>query len=119
MGENQTEGGAGPALGAHSKDAPALSPASSAGGDDSRGGGAGEAGGISDTASRLAGQARDAAGQVAHSVSSAAGQVGRQVSKQAAGSMGQVAEFVRENPFTALVAAFGFGLALGVSLARR
>lgn len=117
MSEHQMEGGARPALAAHSKDAsvPNGNPTSSAGGGDGRT----EGGGVSDAASRLAGQARDAAGQVVHSVSSAAGQVGQQVSKQAAGSMGQVAAFVQENPLTALVAAIGFGLALGLSLARR
>ncbi len=119
MDDKQIEGGAGPALAAHSKDAsvPGGNPASSATGhDDKRPGAA--ASDVSDTVSRVAGQARDAAGKVAASVSNAAGQVRDQVSGQG-GATDQVAEFVREKPIAALLATGAVGLILGMLLTRR
>ena len=70
MSENQFEGGSGPALAAHSKDASTAgpTPASSATGDDASGSGS-----AAEVVSKLAGQAREAANRVGASVSNAAG----------------------------------------------
>jgi ElaB/YqjD/DUF883 family membrane-anchored ribosome-binding protein len=101
MSENQVEGGAGPALAAHSKDASATghTPASQATAD--------------------ATSPRAAAGRVASTVSDAASRVHDTVSGQAGQAANQAGEFVRTQPLLALA---GFGLVcllVGVLIGRQ
>ena len=99
MDDKHIEGGAAPALAAHSKDAATSSsnPAASTTGAPST---KSPIDGVSDTVSKLAGQAR---GQLAeHGITA-----------------DQATDFVRERPLTALLAAGGLGLILGMLVARR
>ena len=115
--DEKIESGAGPALAAHSKDGstagpgPAPSKTGSAAGD-----GANSA---SETLSHLSGQARDAAGRAAASASEAVGGASPRLSEHGGRSTDQVAQFVREQPVTALVTTGVVCLALGVLLGRR
>lgn len=116
--DNQIEGGSGPALAAHSKDAsvPGTNPASSATGD-KHGGGAGTATGGSDTANSMVERARAAADKLADSASNAAAQARQRFSQQATAD--QVGNFVRENPVVALLAAGVVGVIFGSLLPKR
>ncbi len=99
------EGGAGPALAAHSKDAskPHTSVANEA----------------ADTVSGLAGQMREAVGHAASSVSEAANAAGETVSRQTSRAADQAAEFVREQPLVALLATGAICFMLGTLISRR
>jgi ElaB/YqjD/DUF883 family membrane-anchored ribosome-binding protein len=111
------EGGAGPAIAAHSKDAAVAGrPNAPANANGSAGP---HAGGISETVSDLAGQARDAAGQAAASVSDAAGAATQQVARQTARAADHAAEFVREQPLLALLATGTVCFMLGLLVSRR
>jgi ElaB/YqjD/DUF883 family membrane-anchored ribosome-binding protein len=114
MDENQTPGGAGPALAAHSKDGSVPGPtrASGATGDN------GDRAGVADTVSRLSGQAREAAGRASSSISGAAGSARQTISDQGGQAVDQVSTFVRDQPLAALAITGMIGLALGVMLAR-
>jgi ElaB/YqjD/DUF883 family membrane-anchored ribosome-binding protein len=115
---SQIEGGAGPALAAHSKDAtaPSSSPAATATGNQGtqqRGAPAP----VSETVTRLSGQARDAASQAAGVASKAIGQARERLLPT--GTSDQVAEFVRDRPMTAMLGAGAVGLVVGMLLRRR
>ena len=114
MSENQVEGGAGPALAAHSKDASAAghTPASQATADATS---PREAAG----AHTLSGQAREAACRVASTASDAASRVRDSVSGQAGQAVNQAGEFVRSQPLLTMA---GFGLVcllVGVLIGRQ
>ena len=112
--DEKIESGAGPALAAHSKDgstagpSPASSKTGSAAGDDAN-----------SASSNLSGQARDAAGRAAASASEAVGGASQRLSGQGGRATDQLAQFVREQPVTALVTTGVVCLALGVLLGRR
>ena len=114
--DEKTPGSAGPALAAHSKDAstPGPTQASSATGNQDWP----AAGGVSETVNRVSGQAREAAERLATSASEAASTATRQLSEQGGRAADQVAEFVREQPLTALLATGAVCFALGVLVAR-
>ena len=119
MNDQPIEGGAKPALAAHSKDAsaPGQGPASRATGNESAKSDRHEPG-WSGTADRLSGQVRNAADKVASSVSQAAGEAGRQFS--GSGSLtAQMTGFTREQPLAALAAVGALGLIAGFLLSRR
>ncbi len=101
MSENQIDGGAGPALAAHSKDAsvPSHDPKSSM------------TGGVPHTASASAGGLTSAVANVASQA--------RDRFTGAGGGAEQIGEYVRENPITALLATGLAGLILGGIIARR
>jgi ElaB/YqjD/DUF883 family membrane-anchored ribosome-binding protein len=114
----QIEGGAGPSLAAHSKDAsaPSSNPAAAAPGNQGvQQGGASAPG--SDTVTRLSEQARDAASQAAGAASKALGQARERLLPVATSE--QVAEFVRDRPLIALLGAGAVGLVVGMLLSRR
>ncbi len=114
---DKIEGTAGPALAAHSKDAstPSSNPASSRTGESSAKSPIDE---ISETVSKLAGQAREAASKASSSLSDMASQAREQLADHGI-TTDQAADFVREKPLTALLAAGGVGLILGMLIARR
>ena len=117
MDDKHIEGGAAPALAAHSKDAATSSsnPAASTTGAPST---KSPIDGVSDTVSKLASQARDAAGKASSSISDMAGQARGQLAEHGI-TADQATDFVRERPLTALLAAGGLGLILGMLVARR
>ncbi len=119
MDDKPIDGGARPALAAHSKDAsaPGETPASSATAANANAQSS-TTSGISDTVSQLAGQARSAADRVASSVSTIAGQARDQLSDRGV-TTDHAAELVRDRPLMALLAAGGIGLLLGMLIARR
>jgi ElaB/YqjD/DUF883 family membrane-anchored ribosome-binding protein len=114
MSENQVEGGAGPALAAHSKDASATGHTRA-----SRATADATSPREVDGANTLGGQAREAAGRVASTVSDAAGRVRDTVSGQTRQVVDQAGEFVRAQP---LLTVAGFGLVcllVGVLIGRQ
>ncbi|WP_158745665.1 DUF883 C-terminal domain-containing protein [Acidisphaera sp. L21] len=117
MDEKSIKGGAGPALAAHSKDAsaPGINPASSAT-DENRPKSATD--GMSATVDRIAGQARDAAGKAAISISTHADEAQEKLAQQDV-TPEQARDFVRGKPLTALLAALGVGMVLGLLTPRR
>jgi len=116
MDENQTVGGSGPALAAHSKDAsaPGPTPASSATGSD-----AAPSSSVRETVSGLTGQAREAAGRLGSSVSDAAGRARQSLSEQGNRAADQGSALVREQPFIALALTGAVCLVIGILLGRR
>jgi ElaB/YqjD/DUF883 family membrane-anchored ribosome-binding protein len=116
MSENQFEGGSGPALAAHSKDASAPGPtsASSATGDDTSGSSS-----ASEVVSKLSGQAREAASRVGASVSDAAGRARQTLSEQSSRAADQGLALVREQPLLALALTGAVCLVIGILLGRR
>lgn len=112
-------GSAGPALAAHSKDASAAGsgPTSHATGNGSDHPSAGTAG-VADTVSQWSGQAREAAGRVADAASQYAGEAQQRISEQGGQAIEQAAAFVREQPFTALLATGAVCFILGLLLGR-
>ena len=111
--DEKPEGGAGPALAAHSKDGatPSSNPASEATGNEARG--TSDAGAsVADRVSNLSAQARDAAGQMASSVADTA----RGVAEQGGRAADQL---IREQPILALAIAGLVGVLAGVLLSRR
>jgi ElaB/YqjD/DUF883 family membrane-anchored ribosome-binding protein len=118
MSDNQIEGGAGPAMAAHSKDAPApLSNAASRTTGNEGSDGKSASATASEAVNRLAGQAREAASQVGRRASQISGQVRERLLP--AGTSDQVAEFVRDRPVAALFGAGAVGLIVGLFLRRR
>ncbi|MGE0224899.1 MAG: hypothetical protein AB7F35_12675 [Acetobacteraceae bacterium] len=130
----QTVGGAGPALAAHSKDgaAPGQTPASNATATEHPSSGAAAAGSSSSAASHsqsaagttdgmggMMGQAKDAAGRVGESIAGTAEWARQGVSHQGGRAADQIGTFVREQPFTALAITGVVCLALGALLGRR
>jgi ElaB/YqjD/DUF883 family membrane-anchored ribosome-binding protein len=118
MSDNQIEGGAGPAIAAHSKDALASSSNAAprtTGSEGSEGRSASATG--SEAVNRLSGQAREAASQVGRRASQVSSQVRQRLLP--AGTSDQVAEFVRDRPVAALFGAGVVGLVLGLFLGRR
>jgi ElaB/YqjD/DUF883 family membrane-anchored ribosome-binding protein len=115
MDENRNDGGAGPALAAHSKDAaaPGPNPASN------KTGSSEPSGGVSETVSRLSEQAREAAGRLGSSVSEAAGSARQTLSEQGGRAVNQAGVFVREQPLMALAVTGVVCLAMGILLGRR
>jgi ElaB/YqjD/DUF883 family membrane-anchored ribosome-binding protein len=112
----QTEGGAGPAIAAHSKDgsAPGATPASSAIGGDPQPTSSG-----SDTISGVVGQAREAAGRLGASVSDAAATARQSLAEGGSRAADQTTAFVREQPIVALALTGAVCLAIGILLGRR
>jgi ElaB/YqjD/DUF883 family membrane-anchored ribosome-binding protein len=110
MSESYTEGGAGPALAAHSKDGsvPGQTPASEAIGRPA-----------SSSASNMAPQARDAVSNAASAAYSSAAQARDMVSERGGRAADQVGQFVREQPVLALMMTGVLGLTLGLLLGRR
>ena len=117
MNDKHIEGTAGPAIAAHSKDAstPSSNPASSRTGEPST---SPPIDGISETVGKLASQARDAASKASSSVSDMVGQARDQLADRGI-TADQAADFVREKPLVALLAAGSVGLVLGMLAARR
>lgn len=115
MSEEQTKGGAGPALAAHSKDgsAPGLTPASSA-----TGGETAQPGSTSGV-SGLADQARDVAGQFGASATEAVTKVRQGLSDGGGRAADQTSAFVRDQPLMALALTGAACLAIGILLGRR
>src|SRR3954469_24087384 len=99
MNENQIEGGSGPALAAHSKDASTPGPTSASSATGNQPSGSSSAG---ETASSLSGQARDAASRMGASVPDAAGRARQSLSAQSGRVADQGSAFVRKQPFVAL-----------------
>jgi ElaB/YqjD/DUF883 family membrane-anchored ribosome-binding protein len=120
MSDKPIDGGAGPALAAHSKDAaaPGAMPASSATGNE-RTSSAGAAPGISEKVSRLSEQASEAAGRATSWASASAGNARQALSGQGGRAADQAADFVREQPLVAIAVTGLVCLALGVLLGRR
>jgi ElaB/YqjD/DUF883 family membrane-anchored ribosome-binding protein len=116
MDENQVQGGSGPALAAHSKDAstPGPTSASSATGND-----ASASGSAGETVTRLSGQAREAAERMGASVSDAAGRARQGLSEQGSRAANQGSALVREQPFVALALTGAVCLMIGILLGRR
>jgi ElaB/YqjD/DUF883 family membrane-anchored ribosome-binding protein len=112
-------GSAGPALAAHSKDASAAGTGSAS---STTGNGADHAAakaeGVADTVGQWSSQARDAAGRAADAASQYASQAQQQFSKQSGELIDQAAEFVREQPLTALLATGAVCFVLGLLLGR-
>jgi ElaB/YqjD/DUF883 family membrane-anchored ribosome-binding protein len=111
----QIEGGAGPAVASHSKDASVEGPTPAS----SITGKSAPASGPSETVSGLAGQVRGAVGEAASSVSEATGAAREAVSRQTARAADQATEFVREQPLIALIATGAICFMLGMLLSRR
>lgn len=111
----QTEGGAGPAIAAHSKDAsaPGAIPASST--TESTG----RPSSVAETISGVAGQAREAAGRLGASASDAAGTAKQSLADRSGRAADQTATFVREQPIVALAVTGAVCLAIGILLGRR
>jgi ElaB/YqjD/DUF883 family membrane-anchored ribosome-binding protein len=116
MSENQIEGGSGPALAAHSKDASIPGPTSASSATANDPGGSSSAG---ETASRLSGQAREAATRMGASVSDAAGRARQTLSAQGGRVADQGSALVREQPFVALALTGAVCLVIGILLGRR
>jgi ElaB/YqjD/DUF883 family membrane-anchored ribosome-binding protein len=116
MNENQNEGGAGPALAAHSKDGstPGPTPASSATGREAT-----PSSSATETAGKLAGQAREAAGRLGSSVSDAAGRAREGLSTQSGRIADQGSTLVREQPLAALALTGVICFAIGYLIGRR
>jgi len=116
MDKNQTEGSAGPALAAHSKDSsiPGPTPASSATGREAT-----PSSNATETASKLTGQARDAASRLGSSVSDAAGRVREGLSTQGSRLVDQGSTLVREQPFVVLALTGVICFAIGYLIGRR
>ena len=112
----QTEGGAGPAIAAHSKDgsAPGATPASS-----TRESHPERSSSASDTSSGVAGQAREAAGRLGASVTDAAATASQSLADRGGRAADQTATFVREQPVVALAVTAAVCLAIGILLGRR
>ena len=110
MSESYTEGGAGPALAAHSKDGsvPGQTPASEAIGRPA-----------SSSASNMAQQARDAVSNAAASANGVLGQARDMVSERGGQAADQLGQFVRAQPVLALMVTGLLCLTLGVFLGRR
>ena len=108
MSDDKVEGGAGPALAAHSKDAstPGAAPASAAANNGTQRGSASTPG--SDTITQLSGEVQKEASQAADSASKAFENTSEQLSM-----------FVRDRPLAALLGAGVVGLVVGVILSRR
>jgi ElaB/YqjD/DUF883 family membrane-anchored ribosome-binding protein len=120
MSDNPIDGGAGPALAAHSKDAAAAGamPASSATGNEPTSAGS-TASGISDKVSRLSEQASEAAGRAASWASASAGNARQALSGQGGRAVEEATEFVREQPLVAIAVTGMLCFALGVLVGRR
>ena len=122
MDDKKIEGTAGPALAAHSKDAsaPSSNPASSRTGSPSTGSPStgSPIDGIAGTVGKLASQAREAASKASSSLSDMVDQAREQLADHGV-TTDQAADFVREKPLMALLAAGSAGLLLGMLLARR
>jgi ElaB/YqjD/DUF883 family membrane-anchored ribosome-binding protein len=116
MSEKRVEGGAGPAIAAHSKDGsvPGATPASSATGRDPA-----RTSSISEAASGVAGQAREAARQLGASVTDAAATTRQSVAEGGSRAADQTAMFVQEHPIVALALTGAACLAVGILLGRR
>jgi ElaB/YqjD/DUF883 family membrane-anchored ribosome-binding protein len=116
MDENQVQGGSGPALAAHSKDAstPGQTPASSAKGNDGH-----AAGSAGETVNRVSEQAREAAARMSASVSDVAGRARQGLSEQGSWAANQGSALVREQPFVALALTGAVCLMIGILLGRR
>jgi ElaB/YqjD/DUF883 family membrane-anchored ribosome-binding protein len=110
MSESYTEGGAGPALAAHSKDGSARgqTAASEATGTTGRGSGGAMAGQAQESMSNAASSAYNAAGQARDMLSDRAGQVAD-----------QAGQFVRDQPVFMLMVTGLLCLMLGILLGRR
>jgi len=110
MSESYTEGGAGPALAAHSKDGSVRGQTATS-----------EATGQSATpsASSMAQQARDAVSNAASAAYSSAAQAQDVISKRGNQAADQVSQFVREQPVLALMMTGVLCLTLGLLLGRR
>lgn len=118
MSGDQIEGGAGPAVAAHSKDASVAgsNPASAATGSEATSQG-GASAVKSDPLTGISGQARDAARQAADAASTAFIQARQRLAS--ANASDQVAEFIRDRPLAALLGAGVAGLLVGMLLSRR
>ena len=112
----QTEGGAGPAIAAHSKDAstPGAIPTSSTTESDT-----GRPSSVAETISGVAGQAREAAGRLGASASDAAATAKQSLADRSGRAADQTATFVREQPIVALAVTGAVCLAIGILLGRR
>lgn len=121
MSDNPIDGGAGPALAAHSKDASATgsAAASAAQGNNDGASTAGAAPGVTEKVSRLSEQASEAAGRAASWASTSAGNARQALSGQGSRVADQATEFVREQPMVAIAVTGLVCLALGVLLGRR
>jgi len=110
MSESYTEGGAGPALAAHSKDGsvPGQTPASEAIGRPA-----------SSFASDVSQHTRAAVNHAASSAYGAAGRARDMVSERGGQAADQLGQFVREQPMLALTVTGAVCLLLGVLLGRR
>ena len=113
----QTEGGAGPAIAAHSKDAstPGATPASSTREESDPE----QPSSASDTISGVAGQAREAAARLGASVTEAAATASQSLADRGGRAADQTATFVREQPVVALAVTAAVCLAIGILLGRR
>ena len=113
MSENETRGGARPALAAHSKDAAGQgeTPTSNTRADTGHpeGGPSSSPGGL----------AQEGSGRIASSIPDVGKHAKEGVSGQAGPVADRVATFLREQMLTALALAGGIGIALGISIARR
>jgi ElaB/YqjD/DUF883 family membrane-anchored ribosome-binding protein len=112
----QTEGGAGPAIAAHSKDASAPGATSASSTPESAPAGPSS---VSDTISGVAGQAREAAGRLGASVTDAAATASQSLADKGGRAADQTATFVREQPIVALAVTGAVCLAIGILLGRR
>ena len=110
MSESYTEGGAGPALAAHSKDGSVRGQTA-----------ASEATGqpATPSASSMAQQTRDAVSNAASAAYSSAAQAQDVISKRGGQAADQVGQFVREQPVLALMMTGVLCLTLGLLLGRR
>ena len=110
MSESYNEGGAGPALAAHSKDGSARgqTAASEATGSSCRG-----------SASTMAGQTRDSISNAASSAYNAAGQAREMLAERGGQAADQLGQFVRDQPVFTLMVTGLLCLMLGILLGRR
>jgi ElaB/YqjD/DUF883 family membrane-anchored ribosome-binding protein len=115
MTEDETRGGAGAALAAHSKDGSATgsTPASKATGNKW------ESNGMSDTVTRIAEQAQDGIERTAKAARHAGENAADTLSKEGGRAVDDATHFVRDQPLLAMVATGVVGLILGALLARR
>ena len=115
---SQIEGGAGPALAAHSKDAatPSSTSAATMTGNEGLLQSSATAS-PTDTVTRLSGQARESVSQAAGVASKAIGQARERLLP--VGASDQVAEFIRDRPAAALLGSGAVGLIIGILLRRR
>jgi ElaB/YqjD/DUF883 family membrane-anchored ribosome-binding protein len=110
MSESYTEGGAGPALAAHSKDG-SIRGQTAASEATSRP--------ATPSASSMAKQSRDAVSNAASAAYHSAGQARDMVSDRGGQAADQLGQFVREQPVFALAIAGFLCLTLGILLGRR